>query len=104
MTSFETTTTTPSLRLALEQNHPNPFNPVTRIDYTVDQEGAVRLAIYDVSGRLVRTLVDRRMRSGAHSEEWNARDSRGNLSATGVYFIRLTAGSRMLTRKAVLLK
>ena len=104
VTSFETTTTTPSLKLSLEQNHPNPFNPVTRIDYTVDQEGAVYLAVYDISGKLVRTLVNRRMRSGAHSQEWDGRDNQGRPGASGIYFYRLTAGRNSLARKAILLK
>ena len=104
VTSFETTTTTPSLRLALGQNHPNPFNPVTRIDYTVDLEGPVHLAIYDISGKLVRTLINRRMRSGSHEAEWDGRDNGGRAVASGIYFYRLTAGKNSLARKAVLLK
>jgi len=90
--------------LRLEQNHPNPFNPVTRIDYTVDQESAVYLAVYDISGKLVRTLVNRRMRSGTHSQEWDGRDDGGRAVASGIYFYRLTAGKQSLARKAVLLK
>ncbi len=104
VTSFETTTTTPSLQLALRQNHPNPFNPVTRIDYTVDLEGPVQLAIYDISGKLVRTLINRRMRSGSHKAEWDGRDNGGRAVASGIYFYRLTAGKKSLARKAVLLK
>ncbi len=104
VTSFETTTTTPSLNFSLGQNHPNPFNPVTRIDYTVDLEGPVRLAIYDISGKLVRTLINRRMRSGTHSEEWDGRDNGGRAVASGIYFYRLTVGKSSLARKAVLLK
>ena len=104
VTSFETTTTTPSLKLSLEQNHPNPFNPVTRIDYTVDEAGTVHLAIYDISGKLVRTLVNRRMRSGTHSEEWDGRNNGGRAVASGIYFYRLTAGKKSLARKAVFLK
>ena len=69
-----------------------------------DREQHVSLSIYDLSGRVVTTLVDRRMSVGGHAEEWDARDNSGNPVATGVYFYRLTAGSRTLTRKAVLLK
>ncbi len=92
VTSFETTTTTPSFQLALGQNHPNPFNPVTRIDFAVDQESPVYLAIYDVSGKLVRTLINRRMRSGSHEAEWDGRDNGGRAVASGIYFYRLMAG------------
>ena len=89
---------------ALEQNHPNPFNPTTRIGFSVDGDAHVRLSIYDVSGRLVRTLVDQRLSAGSYAEEWDARDARGNTLGTGVYFYYLKAGNRVLTRKAILLK
>ena len=104
VTSFETTVTTPSARFALEQNHPNPFNPVTGIRFSIDQERMVTLSIYDIFGRLVTTLVDRKMRAGVYIEAWDGRDVSGNAVASGVYFYRLTAGNRALTRKAVLLK
>ncbi|MEE9269164.1 MAG: FlgD immunoglobulin-like domain containing protein, partial [Candidatus Krumholzibacteria bacterium] len=104
VSSFETATTTPLLKFALGQNHPNPFNPATRIDFAVDQKGPVHLAIYDISGKLVRTLINRRMRSGPHSEEWDGRDNGGRAVASGIYFYRLTAGKKSLARKAVLLK
>jgi hypothetical protein len=103
-TSFETTITTPAGSLALEQNVPNPFNPNTSIPFSIDRDTHVSLKVYDSSGRLVTTLVDRPMRAGRHSEQWNGRDSAGNPATTGVYFFRLTAGSKTLTRKGVLLK
>ena len=77
---------------------------MTRIDYTVDQEGPVYLGVFDISGRLVRTLVNRLMPSGAHSQEWDGRDNHGRSVASGIYFYRLTAGKNSLARKAVLLK
>jgi hypothetical protein len=104
VTSFETSLTTPSARLSLGQNHPNPFNPVTHIPFVIDEAGHVALGVYDISGRLVRNLIDRPMRAGNHAEEWNGRDANGNAVASGVYFYRLTAGGRTLMRKAVLLK
>ena len=62
------------------------------------------LSIHDVAGRLVTTLIDRRMDAGAHTTEWDGMDVRGERVTSGVYFYRLTAGNRTLTRKAVLLK
>ncbi len=91
-------------KFALYPNHPNPFNPTTTIPYETDCAGRVTLAIYDVSGNLVRTLVDREMGPGSYNEKWDGRDSGGTLVASGVYLYRLTAGSRTLMRKAVLLK
>ncbi len=104
ITTFETSITTPSGRFALEQNHPNPFNPSTSISFSIDRDVHIVLAVYDVSGRRVATLVDRPMHAGRNTERWDGRDSTGNPVATGVYFFRLTAGSKTLIRKAVLTK
>ena len=84
--------------------YPNPFNPTTHIQFSIDQEERVLLAIYDTAGRLVATLVDRRMGAGTYSEEWNGEDEQGSAVASGVYFYRLQAGNKTLARKAVLLK
>jgi hypothetical protein len=94
---------TPS-RLTLYQNYPNPFNPTTRIDFYLDREERVTLAIYDLAGRVVRVLTDRTMCPGSHTESWNGRDQNGKMVASGAYFYRLRAGGRTLTRKAILLK
>ncbi len=95
---------TPALALTLGQNVPNPFNPVTTIGFTVGQPDIVTLIVYDVSGRKVRTLVDRIMAPGMYSESWNGRDTHGDAVASGVYFYRLHAGSETLTKKMVFLK
>ena len=104
ITSFETSITTPVNLLALGQNHPNPFNPATSISFSIERDQRVTLAVYDISGRLVATLADRAMNAGEYTERWDGRDRSGNPAATGVYFFRLKAGTRTLTRKAVLVK
>jgi len=91
-------------RFHLYQNHPNPFNPTTTIGFSLDRERTVVLAIYDVSGRLVRTLVNARLSAGTYAEDWDARDQNGRAVATGIYFCSLKAGDKVQTRKAVLLK
>lgn len=103
-TSFETTLTTPSTEIRLDQNRPNPFNPATTIGFSLNRTDRVSLRIYDSSGRHVRTLVDRRMTPGTYSESWDGREADGRKAASGVYLFRLTAGKRTITRKAVLLK
>jgi subtilisin family serine protease len=70
---------------------PNPFNPATALRFSLPGESAVSLCIYDVSGRLVRTLVDRRLPAGTHSERWNGSDDTGRAVASGIYFARLQA-------------
>ncbi len=92
-------------KLALYQNVPNPFNPTTVIRYDVPAEGArVSLAIYDVGGRLVRSLVDGSQTPGNKSVTWDGKDSRGNTVSSGIYFYRLRAGDKVITKKMVMLK
>lgn len=81
---------------------PNPFNPVTRIEYTLREYATVRMAVYDVAGRLVRSLVDEGQSPGIHAATWDGRDARGSSLASGIYFVRLEAGHQTLVRKAVL--
>ena len=88
----------------LDQNHPNPFNPTTRIGFSIDRRQKVRLAIYDTTGGLVVTLLDGHLDAGSYSKEWNGRNGEGIAVASGVYYYQLTTGRRTLTRKAVLLK
>ncbi|MCK5596241.1 MAG: S8 family serine peptidase, partial [Candidatus Eisenbacteria sp.] len=79
---------------------PNPFATQTAIHYTVPVEGAaVSLRLYDISGRLVKTLIDRRHAGGAHEVAWDGRDSRGRTVSSGVYFARVSIGDWSETRK-----
>jgi hypothetical protein len=92
-------------RFALHGNVPNPFNPTTTIRYDVPRGGAdVNITVYDVSGRLVRELVNEHRAPGNWSVEWNGEDDRGARVASGVYFYRMRAGEFVETRKMVLLK
>lgn len=83
---------------------PNPFTSSTLIEFFMHREESVKLIIYDAKGRHVKTLLDARMSAGWHTEEWNGRDDQGGQIATGVYFYRLVAGSRVQVKKAVLVK
>ena len=96
----------PSATLFLGQNAPNPFSTGTRIDYVVpsDGAGAIDLAIYDASGRLVRRLHGARQSPGIHSAFWNGTDRSGSAAPSGVYFCRLEADGEVLTRRMILLK
>lgn len=90
---------------ALHPNRPNPFNPVTVIGYDVPAPGGrVNLVVYDVNGRLVRVLVASHRSPGTYAETWEGRNEQGSSVASGVYFVRMTAGSFSHTRKVVLLK
>ncbi|HEX5131824.1 MAG TPA: FlgD immunoglobulin-like domain containing protein, partial [Candidatus Krumholzibacteria bacterium] len=101
------TVTTDRATLELGQNHPNPFNPVTAIPYTLPNGSdavRVKLMILDVSGRLVRTLVNEDQTGGAREAVWEGKDDRGNPVSSGVYFYVLDVANKRLTRKLVLLK
>jgi hypothetical protein len=92
------------LEYRLEANYPNPFNPSTTIKYTVAQAGMVKLAIYDILGREVRSLVNTNMPAGDQSVQWDGRDLNGKTVSSGVYFYKLQAGSFVSTKKMMLLK
>ncbi len=92
-------------KTALLQNYPNPFNPTTAIAYDVATAGQVRIEIYDVTGALVRTLVNEEKGVGRYTATWDGRDGRGGQVHTGVYFYRMTAPAyRSPARKMLLLK
>ena len=92
-----------SVGLRLHQNAPNPARPTTRIDFAIGHSGPVRLVVFDVSGRRVRTLVDSPLAAGAHRAAWDGRDERGAMAASGVYFYRLESDGRgSQTRRLVL--
>ncbi len=94
----------PALPLALHQNYPNPFNPTTTIGYYLPEPAAVIVAIYDVAGSRLATLVESRQEAGPHAVEWRGVDGSGNRVSSGVYFYRLKAGSTVLTKKMILMQ
>jgi hypothetical protein len=100
---FETETVTmPKTSFALQSNYPNPFNPSTTISYSIDEPGRVALRIYNVSGRLVRTLLEEDETTGAYSVQWNGLDDKGRPVASGTYFCRLTAGKKSTSHKILM--
>jgi len=94
----------PPLRSSLMQNMPNPFNPETAIRYSVARTGPVTIRIYNVSGALVRTLVNRVQTAGDHVARWNGTDDHGRALPSGAYFYRLEAERFTDSRKLILLK
>jgi len=88
----------------LNQNVPNPFNPVTMIRFSVAEAGMVNLKVFDVSGRPVRTLVEGWTEPRYYEVVWDGRDDKGNLLASGVYLYKLEAPGYVETRKMLLLK
>lgn len=93
-----------TLSFALSQNQPNPFSPNTRIDFAIPSKGNVDLAVYDVAGRLVRTLASGMREAGRYAVQWDGKDTGGQRASAGVYFYRLTSQGESLTRKMTVLK
>jgi hypothetical protein len=89
----------------LHQNRPNPFNPATTIEYTLAAPGPVEVAVYDLGGRLVRTLVaEERQEQGNHRVTWRGRDQHDRAVASGTYVCLMRAGDRVESRRMVLLR
>lgn len=91
-------------RFYLKQNIPNPFNPTTTIEFGVAEAGPTKLVIYNASGQVVRTLLDKTVPAGLHAATWDGTDQLGRSVASGLYIYRLTSGDRQLFRRMVLLK
>ncbi|MCF8242719.1 MAG: choice-of-anchor A family protein [Melioribacteraceae bacterium] len=91
-------------KFILSQNYPNPFNPTTTINFTLPSKEVVKLQIYDMLGREVKTLLNNEFESGEHKVTWNGTDDLGNKLASGVYLYRLTAGDFIKSHKMIYLK
>jgi hypothetical protein len=94
-----TTRGTDPIRVELQPAQPNPFADATLIRYGLPAEGAVHLAIYDATGRMVRLLASGAVASGYHPVAWDGRDDNGRSVATGVYFARLQTSGATLTSR-----
>ncbi|MBI4720800.1 MAG: S8 family peptidase [Chitinivibrionia bacterium] len=90
--------------LLLDRNYPNPFNPTTWIPFFLPEEGRASVAIYDVTGAVVKVIRDRWYEKGAHSVTWDGTDAEGRSVASGVYLCVLSQGREKQTRKLVLIR
>ena len=92
---------------ALAQNYPNPFNPSTTINYQIPEDAgnvSFTLSVYDIRGRLVKTLASGTKSAGSYTAFWDGTDSNGRQVSSGVYFYRFTSSKYSSTRKMILLK
>ncbi len=103
--SFEQTsgTTMPSV-YSLNANFPNPFNPMTKISFSLPEAQAVKLTVYGLDGRKVATLINENREAGTYEVNWMGRDDHGQMVASGTYFYRIDAGSYSQVRKMTLMK
>ena len=89
---------------SLSQNYPNPFNPSTTIEYYLPNRENVKIEIYDLLGRLVKTLINETKPAGKYFVIWNGENNKGQAVASGIYLYRLIVGSQFITKKLNLIK
>lgn len=88
----------------VSQNHPNPFNPSTTIEFDLTKRSQVHVDIYNVLGQRVCRILDEELSAGSHRVEWNGRTDYGEQASSGVYFYRIQAEGYTATKKMLLLK
>ncbi|NOZ74463.1 MAG: T9SS type A sorting domain-containing protein [FCB group bacterium] len=88
----------------LDQNYPNPFNPVTNIDFTLHQDGDVKLKVYDLLGKQVQELYNGFKKSGSHTIQWNGKTQNGEFASSGEYIVVIEMNGNILTKKMILIK
>jgi len=88
----------------LKQNYPNPFNPDTKIEFTIPASEHVSVNVYNLEGRLIKTLINQEMRSGQHVVRWNGTNQVGTKVGTGMYIYQLKTNSRVLNRRMTFVK
>jgi len=84
--------------------HPNPFRSGLTLDLALPVSAPVRLEIFDLQGRQVRSLVDGTLTAGRHQRSWDGTSASGSPARTGVYLVRFTAPAFQVTRKAILVR
>jgi len=85
-------------------NYPNPFNPVTHVDIALPESGKLIVSIFDLSGRLINTLIDDNLEAGSYSVTWHGNNQMGQFMPTGIYFMKIISGANMKTQKLALIK
>ncbi len=88
----------------LHGNYPNPFNPTTTISFSLPAEQKIELTVYNIKGQKVKQLVSGKLPTGEHSIVWEGKDTNGKSVSTGIYFYKLKAGKKEISRKMLLLK
>ncbi|MDC1037911.1 FlgD immunoglobulin-like domain containing protein [Candidatus Marinimicrobia bacterium] len=91
-------------KISIHPNFPNPFNPITTLHYDLPKDAMIRLAVYDITGREIKTLVHSKQTAGAKSIQWNGTNNAGELVSAGLYLYTIESGKYHKTRKMVLLK
>jgi len=100
---FAESSTIPQI-YSLSQNYPNPMVYATKIEYTLPKDSQISLRIYNISGQLVKTLVEEQQSAGNYKVSWDGRDESGKKVTSGIYFYKLQTQNYTQTRKLTLLR
>lgn len=92
------------LQTILQPASPNPFNPKTKLEFTLGKAGSVSLAVYNLRGELIARLVDEAYAAGTHAVEWTGVDARGRVCPSGIYFAQMKADGVVMTQRLALLR
>lgn len=90
--------------LSLIGNYPNPFNPQTRISFSLKDQSPVEISIYNIKGQKIRTLIDKKLEAGQHNVIWDGKDSNNKSVSSGIYLYRMKNGKFTKSKKMILLK
>lgn len=94
----------PTFTNELNNNYPNPFNPNTKISFSIKETGFVSLRVFNTRGQLVKTLISEKLEEGVHFTNWNGRDNSNKSVSSGIYFYKMDTKNYSSTRKMILLK
>ena len=92
------------VRFELTQNYPNPFNPTTKFKFSLPKFSEVKIVVYDIMGREVKTLINEKLETGKYEVDWNGTNGLGNTVSSGIYFYRIVAGDFVESKKMIMLK
>jgi hypothetical protein len=90
--------------MKINGNFPNPFNPSTTIEFSLDTDGFVTLDIYNISGQKIKTVYAKNVTAGVHSVLWDGTDENGVAASSGIYFCRLMCGNHIAVRRMALVR
>lgn len=96
--------TIPTVETKLMNNHPNPFNPATSIQFSISSDSEVELSIFNIKGQKIKTLCNDKLKPGDHAYSWNGKDKNNLSVSSGIYLYKLTTGTKEITKRMVLIK
>lgn len=92
------------IKFEVSSNYPNPFNPATHIDIAIPENGNLNVSVFDLSGRLINTLVNDKVNAGNYTVTWHGKNHLGQNVPSGVYLMKIVSGNQFKTKKMALIK